>query len=83
VIEKKSLPATNGRFRITISGVDAFFASGREWAALRHGVRLMSAVYVTPYVKRGKNDTADAEARWSRGRQYGVSRLRAPCSEQV
>ncbi len=34
----------------------------RELAALGHDVRLMPAQYVKPYVKRGKNDAADAEA---------------------
>jgi transposase len=34
----------------------------RELSALGHDVRLMPPTYVKPYVKRGKNDTADAEA---------------------
>jgi transposase len=34
----------------------------RELIALGHEVRLMPAQYVKPYVKRGKNDAADAEA---------------------
>ena len=34
----------------------------RELTALRHTVRLMPAAYVKPYVKRQKNDAADAEA---------------------
>ena len=34
----------------------------RELSALGHEVRLMPAHYVKPYVKRGKNDAADAEA---------------------
>jgi transposase len=34
----------------------------REISALGHEVRLMPAHYVKPYVKRGKNDAADAEA---------------------
>ena len=34
----------------------------RELAALGHEVKLMPAQYVKPYVKRGKNDAADAEA---------------------
>jgi transposase len=36
--------------------------SGRELIALGHEVKLMPAQYVKPYVKRGKNDMADAEA---------------------
>src|SRR4051795_9655254 len=34
----------------------------RELIGLGHDVRLMPAQYVKPYVKRGKNDAADAEA---------------------
>jgi transposase len=34
----------------------------RELARLGHGVRLMAPQYIKPYVKRGKNDAADAEA---------------------
>src|SRR5437763_12486784 len=34
----------------------------RELAALGHAVRLMPAQYVKAYVKRNKNDAADAEA---------------------
>ena len=35
---------------------------GREIAALGHEVRLVPPIYVKPFVKRQKNDTADAEA---------------------
>jgi len=35
---------------------------GRELVALGHEVKLMPARYVKPYVKRNKNDAADAEA---------------------
>jgi transposase len=42
------------------------FASSHDWSrelqALGHGVRLMPLAYVRPYVKRQKNDIADAEA---------------------
>jgi transposase len=34
----------------------------RELQALGHTVRLMPPAYVKPYVKRQKNDMADAEA---------------------
>src|SRR3546814_14086486 len=34
----------------------------REVIALGHDVRLMPAQYAKPYVKRGRNDAADAEA---------------------
>jgi transposase len=46
-------------------GIEAC-ASAHYWAreimALGHTVRLMPPAYVKPYVKRGKNDSADAEA---------------------
>jgi transposase len=46
-------------------GIEAC-ATGHYWArelrALGHEVRLMAPSYVKPYVKRQKNDTADAEA---------------------
>lgn len=35
---------------------------GRQLRKLGHGVKLMPAGYVKPYVKRGKNDAVDAEA---------------------
>ena len=35
---------------------------GRELSALGHEVRLLPPAYVTPYVKRGKNDAVDAAA---------------------
>jgi transposase len=35
---------------------------GRELCRLGHDVRLMPPSYVKPYVKRQKNDAADAEA---------------------
>ena len=46
----------------------------RELQALGHTVRLMPPAYVKPYVKRHKNDAADAEDRGG-PRQVGVSSL--------
>jgi transposase len=46
-------------------GIEACSSShywARELIARGHEVRLMPAQYVKPYVKRGKNDAADAEA---------------------
>ena len=35
---------------------------GREFEKLGHDVRLIAPIYVKPFVKRQKNDAADAEA---------------------
>src|SRR5262249_16035761 len=46
-------------------GIEARASShhwSRELQALGHMVRLMPPTYVKPYVKRQKNDAADAEA---------------------
>ena len=46
-------------------GIEACASShhwSRELKALGHTVRLMPPAYVKPYVKRQKNDAADAEA---------------------
>ena len=46
-------------------GIEACATShhwSRELKALGHAVRLMPPAYVKPYVKRQKNDAADAEA---------------------
>ena len=53
--EVASMP---GRHR----GVRLITFWSRELQALGHSVRLMPATYVRPYVKRQKNDMADAEA---------------------
>jgi transposase len=48
-----------------VVGIDACATShhwSRELKALGHSVRLMPPAYVRPYVKRQKNDAADAEA---------------------
>ena len=47
---------------------------GREIGGLGHAVRLIPLVYVKPYVKRQKNDAADAEAicEGPRGRPCGL-----------
>src|SRR5258705_1019635 len=48
-----------------LTGIEACASShywSRELQALGHTVRLMPPAYVKPYVKRQKNDMADAEA---------------------
>jgi transposase len=48
-----------------LAGIEACSSShywARELVARGHEVRLMPAQYVKPCVKRGKNDSADAEA---------------------
>src|SRR5881396_1255937 len=53
------------RLRPCLVGIEACASShhwSRELHALGHTVRLMPPAYVKPYVKRHKNDAADAEA---------------------
>jgi transposase len=54
-----------GSFEPCLVGIEACATAhhwAREIAALGHEVRLMPPVYVKAYVKRNKNDAADAEA---------------------
>jgi transposase len=49
----------------TVVGLEACGGAhywGRELTRLGHAVRMIAPQYVRPYVKRGKNDAADAEA---------------------
>jgi transposase len=53
------------KLRPCLVGIEACASShywARELQALGHAVRLMPPAYVKPYVKRQKNDMADAEA---------------------
>jgi transposase len=54
------------RFRSQVRCRDGSLASSHHWArqigALGHEVRLIAPIYVKPFVKRNKNDAADAEA---------------------
>ena len=66
-------------------GIEACASShhwSRELKALGHTVRLMPPAYVKPYVKRQKNDAADAEpsVRRSPGLTCGSSRPKRPSS---
>ena len=48
--------------RVGIEACSSAHHWGRELIALGHDVRLMPPAYVKPYVKRQKNDAADAAA---------------------
>ena len=48
--------------RVEIEACSSAHYWARELTALGHTVKLMPPAYVKPYVKRGKNDAADAEA---------------------
>ncbi len=54
----------------------------REIRTLGHAVRLIPPAYVKPFVKRQKNDTADAEA-ICEAAQRPTMRFVAPKSEQT
>ena len=61
-------------------GIEACASShhwSRELQALGHAVRLMPPAYVKPYLKRQKNDAADAEAICEGGQPYGPIASRA------
>lgn len=53
------------RMSPTVIGIEAGGAAhywARTFAAMGHEVKIMAPQFVKPYVKRGKNDAADAEA---------------------
>jgi transposase len=64
-LRRRQLLAFFERLEPCLVGMEAC-ATAHHWAreieALGHAVRLMPPRYVKPYVKRGKNDAADAEA---------------------
>jgi transposase len=64
-LKRRSVLAFFQKLRPCLVGIEACASShhwSRELQALGHTVRLMPPAYVKPYVKRQKNDAADAEA---------------------
>src|SRR5712672_219488 len=64
-LKRRSVLAFFQKLPPCLVGIEACASShywSRELQALGHTVRLMPPAYVRPYVKRQKNDTADAEA---------------------
>ncbi len=64
-IKRRSVLAFFQKLAPCLVGIEACASShhwSRELGALGHRVRLMPPAYVKPYVKRQKNDAADAEA---------------------
>ena len=64
-LTRKAMVSFFEKLPATVVGVEACGGS-HHWARLLgsfgHQVKLVPAQYVKPYVKRGKNDAADAEA---------------------
>jgi transposase len=63
-LKRRYVVAFFQKLRPCLIGIEACASShhwSRELKALGHTVRLMPAAYVKPYVKRQKNDAADAE----------------------
>jgi transposase len=64
-LKRRSVLAFFQRLPPCLVGIEACASShywSRELRALGHTIRLMPPAYVKPYVKRQKNDAADAEA---------------------
>jgi transposase len=64
-LKRRYVPAFLQKLPPCLVGIEACASShywSRELQALGHSVRLMPPAYVKPYVKRRKNDMADAEA---------------------
>lgn len=86
-LRRKEMVGFFEKLALTVIGIEACGAS-HHWARLLqsfgHTVKLIPAQLVKPYVKRGKNDMADAEAlceAMSRPTMRFV-RLRRPTSKQ-
>ena len=63
-LKRRAVLAFFQKLPVCLVGIEACASShywSRELQALGHSVRLMPPAYVKPYVKRQKNDMADAE----------------------
>ena len=70
-LKRRAVLAFFQKLPVCLVGIEACASShywSRELQALGHSVRLMPPAYVKPYVKRQKNDMADAEAAGAAGR---------------
>src|SRR6267378_897289 len=64
-LKRRAVLAFFEKLPVCLVGIEACASThywSRELQALGHSVRLMPPAYVKPYVKRQKNDMADAEA---------------------
>src|SRR4030088_3812738 len=64
-LKRRAVLAFFQKLPVCLVGIEACASShywSRELQALGHSVRLTPPAYVKPYVKRQKNDMADAEA---------------------
>ena len=64
-LSRSQMIAYMSRLEPTVIGIEASGAAhhwARTLAAMGHEVKVMAPQFVKPYVKRGKNDAADAEA---------------------
>ncbi len=84
-LRRKELVAFLGRLEPTVIGIEAC-GGAHHWARvlgeLGHSVKLMAPQLVKPYVKRGKNDAADAEALCEAMSRPGMRFVAAKSPEQ-
>lgn len=84
-LKRKDLVAFLGRLEPTVIGMEACGGShhwARELGNLGHTVKLIAPQLVKPYVKRGKNDAADAEAVCEAMSRPGMRFVAAKSAEQ-
>lgn len=84
-VRRKDLVAFLGRLEPTVIGLEACGGShhwARVLAGLGHRVKLIAPQLVKPYVKRGKNDAADAEAVCEAMSRPGMRLVAAKSAEQ-